>query len=80
MNLLVPAPITDITVTNIAGKPDKAGMFQVYGYRTADSRMRMVTFFVFRPEAVEVARGIHGGGEFIAEIDDKAWAYVGGMR
>lgn len=78
-NLLVAPSTTVVTVTNIVGKPDKEGRFQVFGHRTADLKMRLLTFWVFRKEAEEIARGISTcapGEAFEAEIDKKAWAFA----
>lgn len=80
--LLAPPPTTDVTVTSIIPKPDKEGRYQVFGFRAADARMRVVTFWVFRREAEEIVRSLaalgHTGEQFTAEIDLKAWAFVAG--
>lgn len=78
-NLLIAPGTSTITVTRINGKPDKTGLYQVFGFRTGDTKLRMVTFWVYRREAEEIAKGFAACGpteEFVAEIDDKAWVFV----
>ena len=78
-NLLLAPPTTSITVTRISGKADKQGMFQVFGFRTGDTKLRLVTFWLYRKEAQEVANDFVNCGpteEFVAEIDAKAWVFV----
>mgnify|MGYP001201149760 CR=1 FL=1 len=80
-NMLDVPALTDVTVTMLMGKPDRDGRFQVLGYRTADLKERAVTFWVYRKEAEEIARGItesktKADGDFVATIDEKAWAFL----
>ena len=77
--MLIAPGTSTITVTRINGKPGKDGLFQAFGFRSGDTKLRMVTFWVYRREAEEIAKGFHACGpteEFVAEIDDKAWVFV----
>ncbi len=74
------APKTStITVTRLAGKPDKLGLYEVLGFRTGDAKLRLVRFWVYRKEAEEIARMCATGPateDAVCEIDEKAWVFV----